>query len=62
MECVEGNITALNASLSNAVQINTQYKLQTRGRCLSYYDENKSPLTMTCDHNDLQDWKVIPYQ
>ena len=34
------------------------FKLSTRGRCLSYYDENQAPRTMTWDHPDLQDWVI----
>jgi hypothetical protein len=56
--CTEGNVETLNKALANMVQAGKEYHLSTRGRCLSYFDENKGAITMTCDHPDLQMWKL----
>jgi hypothetical protein len=58
LTCTEGNVTALNAALANVLLAGKEYHLSTRGRCLSYYDENQGARTMTCDHPDLQMWKM----
>ncbi|UFW38865.1 hypothetical protein [Bradyrhizobium sp. WSM471] len=56
--CSEGNVRMLSDALAKTVQLGKDYKLSTRGRCLSYYDENKGAITMTCDHPDLQGWRM----
>jgi hypothetical protein len=58
LTCTEGNVAALNTALAGILQAGKEYHLSTRGRCLSYYDENKGAITMTCDHPDLQMWKL----
>jgi hypothetical protein len=57
MNCLEENIAILNTGLAGTVMVGKEFLLSTRGRCLSYFDENKPAITMTCDHPDLQKWK-----
>jgi hypothetical protein len=64
MDCLERNSVALkNAleALEKGSLVGRKVQLSTRGRCLSYFDENQAPRTMTCDHRDLQEWTIQPY-
>ena len=58
LTCTEGNVTALSGAIAGVLVAGKEYHLSTRGRCLSYFDENKGAITMTCDHPDLQMWKM----
>ena len=61
IDCLEQNVTALNTAMSKAIKIDIKYQLKARGTCLSFFDVNKSPITISCDPLDLQDWMLTRY-